>query len=149
SAFRMNRWFKLIGTRPWPPTPVKVRAMAAAVARRVSREDSDPERIRLQRPSRAAAGRTAGRAFQACAVAHQREVAALAAGVAFEALETGFADPLETGIDRLDERGIGGDGTGGAVADEGWRRDRGAVFLDRARASALSTAAAGGGGAAQ
>ena len=47
--------------------------------------------------STAPAGRSAGVALQARAVADQGEVAAFAAAVAFVALHTGFADLLDNG----------------------------------------------------
>src|SRR5579872_678681 len=52
----------------------------------------------------AAARRAAGRALHAGAVAHQREVAAFAAGIAFIALEAGLADPLAALVEHRDRR---------------------------------------------
>src|SRR3546814_20596698 len=57
--------------------------------------------------SGAPAGRATGDAFHAGAVAHEGEIAALAAGVALVAFGLRLPDPVELGIDRSEARRVG------------------------------------------
>src|SRR5271166_5640832 len=78
-----------------------------------------------QLESRTPAGRAAGVAFEAGAVADQREVAAFLAAVALVALDAGGADALEAQFGRVVFVGRRGDGEGAVELSR--RRSAGAA----------------------